>query len=352
MIVQQEASEFRHETGASVEVIVPASPSSVGDTQDRKGKARSFRVAARTGWYIFFILAVTLVAGAYGLRKYGIFNCQASGYGTERYLGYCNATSYGDYDHGAIWFDLEPPARAAAANAQVLFLGNSRTGFAFSSPATAEWFSSRSESYFLLGFTYWENYTFEVPLLRKLHPKAKVYVINIDTFFERSETAPGKTVMRDDSANARYEEKRQWQRIHKNICTTFKAVCGDDEAVFRSRSTGAWVVTGNRLKSAPVSYDENIDAGKVATYTALAKDVLPSISADRGCTILTIVPTVKTDIGTANAIAAALGLKMVAPRVDGLVTFDGYHLNTESAQRWSTAFFQEAGPQIEECLSK
>ena len=35
--------------------------------------------------------------------------------------------SYGDYDHGAIWFGLEPAADAAAANAQVLFLGNSRT---------------------------------------------------------------------------------------------------------------------------------------------------------------------------------------------------------------------------------
>ena len=158
--------------------------------------------------------------------------------------------------------------------------------------------------------------------------------------------------MRDESARTRYQEKRQWQRIHKAICTTFKAVCGDGEAIFRSRPTGAWVVTGNRFTSEPVSYDENIDQNKLSSYTALAKVFLPSLSADRACTILTIVPTVKTDIATARAIAVALGLKLVVPEVPGLVTFDHYHLDRESAQRWSAAFLEEAGPQIQKCLSQ
>ncbi len=119
------------------------------------------------------LLAVALGAGPYSLRKYGIFSCQASGYDSDGYLGYCGATSYGDYDHGAIWFGLEPAASAAAANAQVLFLGNSRTQFAFSSKATADWFSSLSESYYLLGFSHFENYTFEAPLLQQAAPKGE-----------------------------------------------------------------------------------------------------------------------------------------------------------------------------------
>jgi len=191
----------------------------------------SFLLAARSGLYILLVLAVALGAGAYGLRKYGIFGCAASGYASDWYLGFCNTTSYGDYDHGAIWFGLEPAANAAA-NAQALFLGNSRTQFAFSSKATADWFSSLSASYYLLGFSHEENYTFEAPLLRKLRPRAKVYVINIDSFFERSKTAPGKTVMQDESARTRYEEKRQWQTIHKVICTTFRAVCGNEAPSF------------------------------------------------------------------------------------------------------------------------
>lgn len=310
----------------------------------------SFVLAARSGLYILLFLAVALGACAYGLRKYGIFRCSASGYGSGGYLGYCEASSYGDYDHGALWFGLEPVA--SAANAQVLFLGSSRTQFGFSSKATADWFSSLSKSYYLLGFTHNENYTFEGPLLRKLRPKAKVYVVNIDTFFDRSETGPGKTVMRDESAKTRYEEKRQWQRIHKAICTAFKSVCKDGPAIFRSQSTGAWVQTGGRFSSEPVSYDDAIDLNKLTSYTAVGNEFLAGLPAGHACTILTIVPTVKTEVGTAKAVASALGLKLVAPRMTGLVTFDHSHLDSESAQRWSAAFLKEAGPQIRKCLDE
>jgi hypothetical protein len=351
--LRHEASASRDKLGVALEqrvpTIVPIDPRQI-EPADTSGHDRSLVLAARSGLYITLVLAVAFTTCVYGLRKYGIFACQASEYGSDRYLSYCNATSYGDYDHGAIWFGLEPAAADAAANARVLFLGNSRTQFAFSSKATSEWFASLSESYYLLGFSHEENYTFEAPLLRKLHPRAKVYVINIDSFFERAETAPGKTVMRDESARAQYEEKRQWQRIQKAICTTFNAVCESDEAIFRSRSTGTWVVIGNRFPSAPVSYEEHIDRNKLASYTALGKEFLPGLTADRACTILTVVPTVKTDIGTAKVVAAALGFNLVAPRLTGLVTFDRVHLDPESAQRWSATFLEQAGPQIRTCL--
>jgi len=309
-------------------------------------------LAARQGLYLVLVLTVVFIAGAYSLRNDGIFSCSASGYATGRYLAYCNTASYGDYDHGAIWFGLEPAASAAAANAEVLFIGNSRTQFGFSSKATADWFSSLSKTYYLLGFSHSENYTFEAPLLRKLRPTAKVYVINIDTFFERSETGPGKTVMGDESAKVRYEQKHEWQGIHKAICTTFRFVCGNNEAIFRSRSAGAWLVTGNRFTSEPVSYDDDPDPNVVGSYTALGREFLPTLSVDRACTILTIVPTVKTDVGTAKAIAAEVGLNLVAPRLAGLTTFDGVHLDRESSERWSAAFFEEAGPQIRKCLGE
>jgi hypothetical protein len=332
------------------EIAATLSQTDLADVPERGHE--TFVLAARSGLYILLVLAAALAAAAYSLREYSIFSCQASGYSSDRYLSYCNATSYGDYDHGAIWFGLEPAVNAAAANARVLFLGNSRTQFAFSSRATADWFSSLSESYYLLGFSHEENYTFEAPLLRKLHPRAKVYVINIDTFFERSETGPGKTVMRDESARARYEQKRQWQGIHQTVCTNFKAVCGNDEAIYRSRSMGAWLVTGNPFPGRQIFYDDVIDQNMLASYTGLGKEYLPGLTGDRACTILTIVPTVNTGLGTAKAIAGALGFQLVAPRLAGLVTFDPIHLDPESAQRWSAAFFEEAGPQIRKCLSE
>ena len=158
--------------------------------------------------------------------------------------------------------------------------------------------------------------------------------------------------MRDESARTRYEQKRQWQGIHKEICTTLKAVCGHEASYFRSRSAGAWLVAGGRFTSEPVSYDEDIDQNMLASYTTLGNEFLPSLSVDRACTILTVVPTVKTGVGTAKAIAAALGLNLVAPRLAGLITFDRSHLDPESAQRWSAAFLEEAGPQIRKCLKE
>lgn len=295
-----------------------------------------------------------LAACAYSVRRYGIFSCSASGYSSDKYLSYCEATSYGDYEYGAFWFPLERSATAAAAKADVMFLGNSRANLAFSSKATSDWFSSLSESYYLLGFSNFGNYKFEWPLLRKIHPKAKVYVINIDAFFDQSESEPARAVMEDDAAKTRYEEKRYWQWLHKPVCATFKFVCKNHYAIFRSRSSGAWlwVVPPGWGKSAPVSYDENIDQNMVASYTAMGNQFLPTLSASRACTILTIVPTVNTNAGTAKAIATALGLNLIAPTPEGLATFDGSHLDPESSERWSAAFLEQAGPQIRKCLSE
>lgn len=112
------------------------------------------------------------------------------------------------------------------------------------------------------------------------------------------------------------------------------------------------MVTGGPFPRGPVSYDENIDRNVQASYTTLGNEFLPGLSADRACTILTAVPTLNTNVGTAKAIAAGLGLKLVSPRLDGLALFDKVHLDRESAERWSAAFFEEAGPQIRKCLSE
>jgi hypothetical protein len=332
-------------------MLVTESPKS-NPTEVLVRSPESFLLMARSGLYILVVLAVALGAGGYSLRSSGIFGCPASGYSSDRYLAYCGAKSYGDYEHGSFWFNLEPAASAAARNAQVLFLGSSRVQFAFSSKLTADWFSAHSANYYLLGFSDFGNYMFEAPLLRKLRPTAKVYVINIDAFFERTDSETAKTVMRDESVKTRYEQKRQWQRIHELICGHFKAACGNKFTLFRSRSSGAWLLPGIQRKSDPVSYDEDVDQSVLESYTARGNEFLPTLSDDRACTILTIVPTVKTGIGNARAIAAALGLNLVAPMPPGLITFDRSHLDPESAQRWSAAFLEQAGPQIQKCLNQ
>ena len=132
-----------------------------------------------------------VTAYAYKLRAAGIFACQGDGYAFG-YLASCNGENYGDYEHGAFWFDLEPAAVNSARNADVLFVGNSRVQIALSAPATAEWFSSLHARYYLLGFSYDENVNFTELLLRRIHARPQVYVIDVDGFFNRLKTPPGK----------------------------------------------------------------------------------------------------------------------------------------------------------------
>jgi hypothetical protein len=307
---------------------------------------------ARPGAYIVIILVVVLGTFVYSLRINGIFACQSAGYDTDRYAAYCQATKYGDYDHGAFWFDLEPEASTAATNAEVLFLGNSRMQFGFSSEAVSDWFSSRTVRYFLLGFSHHGNYNFTAPLLDKLSPQAKVYVVNLDLFFEPEMSQPANVVTRDSTAKGRYEQKRGWQRIHKPFCESLPAICGDEIAFFRSRATGDWLVRGGQFESEPVSYDDQVDQGVLKTYIAVGTEFLAQLPVGRECVILTMVPTPTTGAETMKAVAAALGATLVAPKLEGLITFDGSHLDEPSRQRWSAAFVEAAGPQIQTCLDK
>jgi hypothetical protein len=310
--------------------------------------------ASRPTIYISVIIFAAIVSYAYQLRSYAIFACQADGYSSDRYLAYCGGKYYADYEHGAFWFDLEPSARIFARNADVLFIGNSRMQVALSTAETDNWFAAASARYYLLGFSYSTNVIFTDKLLRMIRPRARVYVINVDDFFERYETPPVKTIFHDPEARSRYESKHFWQLLHEPICKTFAKLCKVNAVTYRSRETGAYTKrTSGYLAPAPVSYDQVIDQQMVDGYTVAAIDFLSRLSVDRRCIILSNVPTVKTKIGIVETVATNLGMHLVAPEIpEGLRTYDGSHLDQSSAELWSRAFFQLAGSRIRSCLDR
>lgn len=312
-------------------------------------------VVVRPALYVAIVLCSLLGAFAYKLRTDGIFACPASGYGSDQYLAYCQTTGYGDYDHGAFWFAMEPDAQRAAAQADVLFLGNSRMQFALSTEATTRWFSSSNALFYLLGFSYGENLQFEAPLLTKLNPRAKVYVINVDRFFDEDWVSSPTDAVRHRPADAlsSFEEKKRWQVFHKALCTSVPAICGNQVAFFRSRSNGVWQLQGSEhFKAAAVSdtVPAAEDLAHWKRYAELGQEFVSGLPVDRQCVILTIAPWGATKTSEAHAIADALKLDLVAPKLEGLRTLDGDHLDRESAQRWSAAFFEAAGPRIRQCL--
>ena len=275
-----------------------------------------------------------------------------------RYLAYCNGALFGEYEHGALWFDLEPSVKRFASRADVLFFGDSHIQYGFSTDATRQWFSSASLRYYLLGFIYGENVVFEEKILRKLTPEAKVYVIPVD-FFERSETLPARDVMHDPASRYRYDAKYRWQLAHRQICEKLPAICGHKYAIFRSRETGVYHNSEGTSEDTPVDYEHDIDQEKIKYYSESGRSFLSQLPIRRDCIILTTVPTVRArsfvyspSIETAEAVAKELGVSFVPAALDGLRTFDGSHLNQSSAERWSKAFFEVAGPQILRCVKE
>jgi hypothetical protein len=315
-------------------------------------KLRELLIGHHIMIYMSALLLVCALAYGYGLRTRMIFACQADGYSDDRYLAYCNASNYADYEHGAFKFNLESHVRDAITRADVLFLGNSRLQVAYSTAPTEHWFSSNSARYYLMGFGNFGNSLFAGELLRSVQPRANVYIIDVDDFFKKSETAEVKTVLHDPNARNEYEAKRVWQGIHERICGTFTALCGRQFAIYRSRDTGTYYEEGQWGRTVPVSYDWRANSELAGTSIATAAEFLSRFAQNK-CVVLTMVPTVRTQMGTAKAIANGLDLPLIAPvLVDGLQTYDGSHLDQASAQRWAHAFFQAAGPEIRSCLDK
>src|SRR5579863_3582267 len=88
-------------------------------------------------------LAVGALCGvAYGaLRIFvlgpdAMLGCDPRGVDATHYMAYCNVRSFTEYDLGAHYFGLEPAAIKSMQAADVLFVGDSRTGHTFSSKAT------------------------------------------------------------------------------------------------------------------------------------------------------------------------------------------------------------------------
>jgi hypothetical protein len=314
-------------------------------------KSRSWLRKARPVLYAFLIVGALAGSLALKVRFKGVFACPAS-YGAAAYLSDCNAANYGDYDHGAFWFGLEPDASRAAGEAKVLFLGNSRLQFALSTPLTLQWFSRNAISFYLLGFSHSETVAFVAPLLARIDPRASVYVIQVDRFFDDRVSPPTQRLRQDRDIRATYREKQFWQSMHKPVCGALPFLCGDELGVFRARADGVWHTAGERPRTPAAVFDgkpSNVD--RWPEYITIAKKFVGDLRAKRQCVLLTLVPTVETKRAEAQAIADALGLPLIAPRIDDLKTFDGSHLEPASAARWSAAFIEAAGPIIEDCAA-
>ena len=103
----------------------------------------------KRGWkaYVAVFAAIAFVsafATSVTMMRFHNFNCRTP-HDPDDFLAYCRSLGYVDYEHGALYYGLEPKVRDSIRTAQVLFLGSSRVQAAFAANALRE-YSKRAVS--------------------------------------------------------------------------------------------------------------------------------------------------------------------------------------------------------------
>ena len=283
-------------------------------------------------------------------------NCGGKGYNSDSFLAGCESEYFGNYEHGAYYFQLEPEAVSALKTASVVVLGHSRPMFALGTQSTRSFFDSRKIRYYLLGFRFAEGEIFAKSILDRLDVRPRVLILNVDNWFfagyqsvEAADIAPRK---------AHYIYKKFEQVTHKWICSIWDqsgnyGICPDKNSLFRNRLNGEWDFSrfhGKNATGHPFQYDYSIDQKLLDKQLKFGRFVLEHLDVRPECIILMTVPYPDAHLGTTLELANRLGVKAVVPRLEGLATWDDSHLSADSAEMYSQAFEREIETTVRACV--
>jgi len=303
---------------------------------------------------------VSAVATPVAIMTFDNFACRTQPHGPDDFLAYCRSLRYGDYEHGALYYGLEPKARESIRAAQVLFLGSSRLQAAFAANATREYFRARGIRYFVMGFGYGDVSPFEQPVMERSGASPKVIVINADPFFVEANrlSEPAKEAIEGGPKYLwRLTQKMAFQRVHRIICRALPLCPESEPSIFRSATDGQWNWIGPYTEEREVPIDpetkERLPQFEIERAKTIGEMFLNRIGLDRRCVVFTGVPSNVSNLTeVAEVLATALHTRFLAPKIDGLATVDGGHFNSRSAELWSAAFVEALTPIVNECLGQ
>jgi ferredoxin len=274
----------------------------------------------------------------------------------DDFLAYCRSVRYGDYEHGALYYGLEPKARESIRAAQVLFIGSSRIQAALAANAVREYFRARGIRYFVMGFGYGDVSAFGQPVMERSGASPKLIVINADPFFVPRLSEPAQEAIEGGPKYLwRLMSKMAFQRVHRIICRAVPLCPESEPSIFRSATDGQWNWVGPYTEEREVPVDqefkERLSESEIEHAKPIGEIFLNRIGLDRRCVVLTGTPnSALNSTEVAEVLATALHTRFLAPKIDGLGTIDGGHMNSRSAELWSAAFLEALTPIVNECL--
>lgn len=318
-----------------------------------------------------FVAVAIVVGGAYRIGDWTIESARCRMHREPHtFLAYCTEPHYGFYEHGAYWFDLQPDAIERLKKAEVIFLGNSRAQFGFSTDKIREYFRQRSIPYYVMGFSYGESAYFAIAMIEKYQLKPKVLVIDADPFFNTGYSNPANAIfdqsgswldrdLRWVSVRWDYLTRHYFNLLQPSLCAIFgKLICTSEfKAIYRSEYDGMWIwrdvyapPDGESIPNEPKNAVIGVDIAIDLQYEA--RRFMSRISVPPECVVITQVPNSVHEAKTYTyEMGKITGAQVVFPELSGLSTIDSSHLNWTSAQRWSEAFLKGADPIITRCTS-
>ena len=283
--------------------------------------------------------------------------CSSAGYSDDHYLAYCEYGRYGDFEHGALLYGMEPGVVEQVKKADVLFLGNSRAQYAFSTEASISAMNASGEPWYAMGFGFGAKSDMPEAMFKAHDLKPKLVVINADPFFSESAAGlSGKVLAGGEAFIAEYGKKRDLQDMHASLCERFgngpwsSFTCGNKPTLFRARSNGTWVVDYYRSdQHIPVVYSDTHMMDKLDDTVAAAELFFANTGIDRSCVVLTATPQNPTPVNMTRELAQRLNVAFEFPQLEDLWTIDASHMDVPSSERWSAAFMQQLAPHIARC---
>ncbi|HEX2971107.1 MAG TPA: hypothetical protein VHP11_02170, partial [Tepidisphaeraceae bacterium] len=236
---------------------------------------------------------------------------------------------------------------SAAKNADVLFLGNSRVMFALGQDELKPFFKRLGLSYYVMAFPYGEPSSFPQAIIRKYDLRPKWLVVNADPFFVKRTSPFARMVMAEDWWNA-WKFKLEMDlgflvrsRLHQ-IVPCYDMTCPEEAdwitfGSYRDGTTRVAVARGKAggFKKVPGRENTATKPQLLVAARRFKKDM-----DRRGVRmVLTTLPPHSPKMAT--TLGAALGVPVVLPDVKNLTTYDGGHLDRQSAARYASAFLAE-----------
>lgn len=277
----------------------------------------------------------------------------------EAWMDGCASDQIGSYDRDVLWFNLVPEATAGIDRAKALIFGDSRILTAMSEGIGPSWFASRNIPMYLLAFGANEQSGWAERLLQKFHMQPDLVVFDADPYFTGQLAVPSSVLFADPVAEEKSARAtKAFLDAAPTWCGFLPWLCGRTERSYRTFRDGSIIhqdqqrvwFNHNEQGAFPIPVPGPQDTSHYDDYLANARALIGKLHVRPECVVLTVTPNSEMDDTFAKFLAARLGATVVAPRPDGLATSDHFHLNVESAQAWTKAFFQELEPVAKRCV--